>query len=542
MRVLSAGQSPVKFRIPEIHIYTPEAELHIPEIHLHTPEIEMPSPSKSVISLLSGSSGAVSMPTGTTYVLPNPEPAPQIVEVAGRAPNRIVEILELGYEEFEHSHPLPAYVRQAVRMTLQCRTSALGGHVERCPDGHIERVWYNCCGHRFCPRCAYRKQQKWVEQQRQKLLPVLHFHATFTIPHEFNELWLNNPKTMANLLFRKSAQAVQELLGDPQRVGVEVGITSALHTWNDQLLLHPHVHCLVTGGGLTPEGEWRSSWEHEQQPFLIRVEPVMWRFRRLFCEALSEAVGQDELELPQGQRTQQVLNMIHKVNRTNWDVYISKPPQEGGPTAEEVLDYLKKAVAGGPLTDVRIEKITTLKERVRDIIEGQEKQLSYLRHDVLMPNRRFQDVREKEVTFRWGKYDPETGRRERDNLMTLTIEECIRRLLLHVPPPDSQRIRHYGLYASAKQEHHAQCRELLACISALNCGVQESRQTETTDLSVSEEGRIPFDEYLEQRRHCPVCGKKLTLSRVIPASVTGKIAPRQQAILRSLSQAHRRGG
>ncbi len=173
------------------------------------------------------------MPGGIPRVLPNPETVPPLFEVAGRVSKRNVEILELGYEEFERSHPLPDSVRQAVRMALQCRTSALGGHVERCPDGHIERVWYNGCGHRFCPRCAYRKQQKWCERQRQKLLPVLHFHATFTIPHEFNELWLKNPKSVANMLFRTSAQALRELLGDPQRVGVEVGLTSALHTWNE---------------------------------------------------------------------------------------------------------------------------------------------------------------------------------------------------------------------------------------------------------------------------------------------------------------------
>ncbi len=542
MKVCSAGQSPVTLQTSEIHISTPDVTLQRPEIPMQTLERAILCPSKSDISLLSGGNGVGFMPSGTPYVLLNPEPLPQNVEVARRAPNRIVELLDLGYEEFERGHPLPDYVRQAVRMVRQCRTSALGGHVERCPDGHIERVWYNCCGHRFCPRCAYRKQQKWIEQQRQKLLPVLHFHATFTIPHEFNALWLKNPAMMANLLFRTSAQAVQELLGDPQRVGVDVGITSALHTWNDQLLLHPHVHCLVTGGGLTPEGEWRSSWKPEHQPFLIRVEPLMWRFRRLFCEALSEAVAQGDVALPDGQRPQQVLNLIHKVNRLKWDVYISKPPQEGGPTAEEVLDYLKNAVAGGPLTDVRIETISPLKDAMRDIIAGQETQLAYIRHDVLMPDSRVQGLSEQEVTFRWGTYDPETGRRDRNKLMSLSIEECLRRLLLHVPPPNSQTIRHYGLYANAKQAQYAQCCAVLSALSAVARGVPEPQQAETTEVSTSKAGRIPCDEYLEQRTRCPVCGKMLHISGIIPSSVTGKIAPRQYAILRRLSQARRRGG
>ncbi len=195
------------------------------------------------------------------------------------------------------------------------------------------------------------------------------------------------------------------------------------------------MHCIVTGGGLTPEGEWTSSWEQGQPPFLIRVEPLMQRFRRLLCEALSAAVEQDELELPHDQRKQQVLNMIRKVNRKDWEVYSSKPPQEGGPRAEEVLDYLKNAVAGGPLTEVRIEKIHTLKEGVGDIIQGQEKQLGYIRHDTPVADSRFQDVSAQEVSVWWGRYNPQTGRRERDNLLRMSIEECLRRLLLHVPPP-----------------------------------------------------------------------------------------------------------
>jgi hypothetical protein len=282
---------------------------------------------------------------------------PLKVEVVERKPNRIVEILEVGYEEYTRSRCLPPHVREAAQMILRCRTSALGGHVEACPDGHIERIHYNSCGHRFCPRCGYRKRQQWMAQQREKLLPVRHFHVTFTIPRAFNDLWWLNFRKMAEYLFHSAAQATQELLADAQRVGVQVGIVAALHTWDDRLRRHPHLHCLVSGGGLTPEDVWKDSWKLGDTPFLVSANALMQRFRKLLCTKLKHAVKQDNLRLPKGWGTQQMLNLINKVNRTDWQVYIAKPPEDGGPTTEEILEYQAKAVAGGPLSDVRIKGI-----------------------------------------------------------------------------------------------------------------------------------------------------------------------------------------
>jgi hypothetical protein len=228
-----------------------------------------------------------------------PEAVPDVAEVVEPAPNRIVDILKLGYAEFERTHPLQEHVRQAVRMTLQCRTSALGGHVERCPNGHVARVWYNSCGHRFCPRCAYRKQQTWLGKHRKKLLPVRHFHLTFTIPHEFNALWWANFKQLAELLFHTAAKALQELMRDPERAGVQVGIVAALHTRDDRLLRHPHLHCLVTGGGLSAEDRWKDSYKPGAKPFLVSVNALMQRFRRLFCRRLEAKLTKAQLKLPE---------------------------------------------------------------------------------------------------------------------------------------------------------------------------------------------------------------------------------------------------
>jgi predicted nucleic acid-binding Zn ribbon protein len=484
---------------------------------------------------------ALTRPASTLVYRLRREAMPAQVEVVARTPNRIVEILQLGYEAFKRSRPLPPHVREAAQMILRCRTSALGGHVEECPDGHIARIHYNSCGHRFCPRCGYRKRQHWIAQQREKLLPVRHFHVTFTIPREFNDLWWRNVKQMATDLFHAAAQALQELLADPERVGVQVGIVASLHTWDDRLRRHPHLHCLVTGGGLTPDEAWKDSWQSREQPFLVHVFPLMQRFRKLFCRTLERKIKKERLNLPEGCSPQQMLNTINKVNRSAWQVYIAKPPEDGGPTTEEILEYQAKAVAGGPLSDVRIEGI---ERTVRDWQEGiqafQEPQLRYV-SEAPLSGRRVQEVSHQEVSFRWGTYDKETGRRVRDQTETLPIEEFLRRLFWHVPPPDLHTIRQYGLYTSAKKAQYEKCRAILPKT------VTADIERVTTAFAAKKDdgdGHIPLEEYMEQRTHCPVCGKPLEITRVIPSSVTGKISPRDKAFARKLSgtQRRRRGG
>ena len=477
-------------------------------------------------------------PGAHVYRLTRDIPPPKI-EVVEQKPNRIVEILQFGYEEYRRRHTLTPHVRQAARMILRCRTSALGGHVDACPDGHIARIHYNSCGHRFCPRCGYRKRQHWIAQQREKLLPVRHFHVTFTIPHAFNALWWLNVKKMAECLFHSAAQATQELLADAERVGVQVGIVASLHTWDDRLLRHPHLHCLVTGGGLTPEDAWKDSYKPGDKPFLVHVGPLMQRFRKLFCRKVERKIKQGALRLPKGCRRQQMLNLIHKVNRSAWQVYIAKPPEDGGPTTEEILEYQAKAVAGGPLSDVRIEGIARKVNAWQEGIQAfQEPQLRYV-SEVPLPGSRVQEVSPHEVSFRWGPYDEKTGRRGREQTETLPLETFLRRLLWHVPPPNLQTVRHYGLYTSAKQVEYETCRTILP-----KSPVPDVARSGTSGPTQKDEGRVPLDEYMEQRKHCPVCGKTLEITRILPSSVTGKLSPRDKALARKLSRARmrRRGG
>src|SRR5256886_12042340 len=159
-----------------------------------------------------------------------------------------------GYPESERTHALPAHVRRAARAIMQCRTAALGGHVQACPDGHIARVWYNACRHRSCPQCASLQTERWLTLQQARLLACDHYHVIFTLPHDLNPLWLANVSVMTTLLFQAVHDTLRTLLADPKYLGAQPGIIAALHTWSQTLVLHPHVHCLVTGGGRTSDG------------------------------------------------------------------------------------------------------------------------------------------------------------------------------------------------------------------------------------------------------------------------------------------------
>ena len=470
--------------------------------------VQQPSPSTPTFPEALAGDEFVERPPGAIIYQLRQIPRPAEIEVVSQQSTQLLQILESGYDAFEQTHALPDYVRRAVRMTRYCRTSALGGHIECCPEGHFGRICYNSCGHRFCPRCAYRKQQQWMRQQQAKLLPVPHFHVTFTIPHAFNALWLANPKPMATLLFRAAAQATRDLLTDPQRLGGLPGMIAALHTWDDQLLLHPHLHCLVTGGGLSPDGEWRVS----RPNFLVHVRPLMQRFRHLFCRAVERELRKHTLILPDDERFQTMLNTIHRVNRTDWEVFIAKPPNEGGPSPEEVLQYQAKAVAGGPVSDARLES-----------------QLRYIT-EVAGADFRLHDSTVFEVTIRYGAYNSQTQRRERNHCLTLPIDEFLHRLLLHVPPPSTQTVRSYGLYASAKTDALEQSRGLLPSAPPLP---PRPSDTTTTPESTNE---LSLVDYAEQRAQCPICGKTLVMTRRLPSSITGKLPQR------SLNDACGRGG
>jgi Putative transposase/Transposase zinc-binding domain len=246
----------------------------------------------------------------------------------------IQQMLQEGYAACEQSHPLPGYVRKAAWALLVCRTAVLGGHIQACPEGHVERVWYHSCRHRLCPQCAWLQVERWLVKQKTRLLPCDHDHVIFTIPSELQDLWLVNVAAMTQLLFASVHDTLLELLGDPHYLGARPGILATLHTWTQTLRLHPHLHALVTGGGLTRTGQWVAV----HNGFLLPSRVVMALFRGKLLAAVRRAVRQGQVQLPAGRRPQRWENQLNKLGRAKWNVHI----RERYPHGVGVLTYLAR--------------------------------------------------------------------------------------------------------------------------------------------------------------------------------------------------------
>jgi hypothetical protein len=326
----------------------------------------------------------------------------------------VQQILQCGYGAFERDHSLPTYVRKAAWALMVCRTAALGGHVQSCPEGHFQRIWYNSCRHRACPQCAWLQIERWLAQQKARLLACDHDHVIFTMPDELRGLWLGNVRAMTTLLFATVRETLCELLRDVKYLGAQPGIIAALHTWSQTLVLHPHLHCLVTGGGLSDTGEWRAV----RNGFLLPVRVVMAVFRGKLLEALDTAVRGGQLTLPAGMTLRHWETLRNRLGRQKWNVHI----RERYPYGDGVLTYLARYIRGGPLS-----------------------------------NHRLVSWAPGEVTFRY-RLNGEHADRSRPGQMTLSMAEFIRRYLLHVPEPGTKVVRCYGLYGPTKRAALAICR------------------------------------------------------------------------------------
>src|SRR6266446_7991697 len=258
-------------------------------------------------------------------------------------------IFQDAFPAYEQTHLLPMHVRRAARAIMQCRTAALGGHVQACPDGHMARIWYNSCRHRACPQCAYLQTERWLALQQARLLACDHYHVIFTLPHDLNSLWLANVPVMTTLLFQAVRDTLCSLLADPKYLGAQPGIMAALHTWSQTLLLHPHLHCLVTGGGLTPEGQWVAV----RNGFLLPARVVMAVFRGKMLGAIRRAFTREELGLPETMRPQPLLNLLNRLGHpkhTRWNVRIMERYRHGA----GVVTYLARYLRGGPIKNARL--------------------------------------------------------------------------------------------------------------------------------------------------------------------------------------------
>ena len=337
-----------------------------------------------------------------------------IVEVAG--------VFRRHGKRYREQHTLPLQQLKLMRAIETCRTAELGGHVERCSHCPHQRIAYNSCRNRHCPKCQNRERGRWLERRKAELLPVEYFHVVFTMPEQLNALALQNKTVLYRILFQASAQTLLTIAADPRHLGARLGFFSILHTWGQNLLLHPHVHCVVTGGGLSADG---SAWISCRPGFLLSVHVLSRLFRRLFLEALDKAFQDGQLSfhgklelLDEPRQFQQLLNTLRAME---WVVY-AKPPF-GGPG--QVLDYLGRYT-----------------------------------HRVAISNNRLLSEDQEQVRFRYKNYRAHQSQQKRT--MTLAADEFIRRFLLHTIPPGFQRIRHYGLLASrTKRTTLNHCRSLL---------------------------------------------------------------------------------
>ena len=373
-------------------------------------------------------------------------------------------IFQEAFPAYEQTHPLPAHVRRAARAIMQCRTAALGGHVQACPDGHMSRIWYNSCRHRSCPQCAYLQTERWLARQRARLLACDHYHVIFTLPHELNPLWLAHVPLMTTLLFRTVRETLCTLLADSHYLGAQPGIMAALHTWSQTLVLHPHMHCLVTGGGLTASGDWKAV----RNGFLLPARVVMAVFRGKMLAAIRHALACGALTLPESMGPQQLLHLLNRLGhprKTKWNVRIMERYAHGA----GVVTYLARYLRGGPIKNGRLVAYDGAR-----------------------------------VTFTCRtRHEEADGARPRRQQMTLPVADFLQRWLLHVPVPQTRVVRCYGLY------HPTHAAALTSCRTAFGQPPMEAPPALDWQTVCAQRG----DAHPER---CPTCGQRLVCTGVIP--------------------------
>jgi Putative transposase/Transposase zinc-binding domain len=332
----------------------------------------------------------------------------------------VADIVRRYGDRYRLEHPVSLAQRRVMRAIEECRTAALGGHVEQCDRCQHVRVWYNSCRNRHCPKCQSLARAQWIEQREAEVLECPYFHVVFTIPEAIASIAVLNKALIYGILFRTAAQTLRTIAADPKHLGAELGFFLVLHTWGQQLQHHPHVHCVVTGGGLSRDG---TRWIACRPGFFLPVRVLSRLFRRLFLQSLQQAFDAGRLHLtctlesladPATFRA-----YLAPARAVEWVVYAKRP--FAGP--RQVLDYVGRYT-----------------------------------HRVAIANNRLIDLTDDQVRFRWKDY----RRESRIKTMTLAATEFLRRFLLHVLPSGFQRIRYYGLLGNRhRTEKLATCRALL---------------------------------------------------------------------------------
>jgi hypothetical protein len=355
----------------------------------------------------------------------------------------------------------------------RCRTAALGGHVERCEDCAHTRIAYNSCRNRHCPKCQWRTAQAWLERREAELLPVPYFHVVFTLPAAIGTIAYQNKAAVYALLFTAAAEALATIAADPKHLGASIGVTAVLHTWGQNLDHHPHVHCVVPGGGISLDG---ARWVRCRPNFFLPVRVLSRLFRRHFLNGLAALHAAGELQfftdLASLSETAAFRTYLAPLRKTEWVVYAKAP--FAGPA--QVLAYLARYT-----------------------------------HRVAIGNSRLLELGDDHVSFRWKDYR-ENGR-HKTKVMRLTANEFIRRFLLHVLPDGFHRIRHYGLFANGHRTRKVElCRQLLGVPSLVaDIGNEDSVNA-----------AAPIDPH-----PCPCCGGRMIIIETFEGPLSRPYHPRR---------------
>jgi hypothetical protein len=351
----------------------------------------------------------------------------------------------------------------------RCRTAALGGHVARCEECDHTHIAYNSCRNRHCPKCQGAAAQEWLTDREAELLPVPYYHVVFTLPAPIADIAYQNKAAIYAILFKAAAETLITIASDPKHLGARIGLTAVLHTWGSALTHHPHVHCIVPGGGLSPDSE---RWISCRPGFFLPVRVLSRLFRRLSLERLAAAHDAGRLHFfgdhaPLAER-RAFAAYLAPLRKIEWVVYAKRP--FAGPQA--VLAYLSRYT-----------------------------------HRVAIANSRLIACDDNGVTFRWKDYRAKEP--ERQKVMTLASDEFIRRFLIHVLPGGFHRIRHYGLFANGgRADNLARARELL--------GVPPT-QSEPSDTDPDEPSILSF--------LCPSCGGRMIIIETFERGSTPRTRP-----------------
>lgn len=386
----------------------------------------------------------------------------------------VADVVRRYGDDYRRAYPPSAAQDKVLRHIAACRTGVLGGHVDQCIQCGLVRISYNSCRDRHCPKCQGPQRAEWLEQRLQRLLPVPYFHVVFTLPAEINPLALRNKRVIYRLLFQAASKTLLQLADDPKHLGAQIGVTAVLHTWGQNLMLHPHLHCVVTGGGLSADG---SQWVPGHQSYFLPVKVLGKLFRGKFLDALHRAWTKGGLALDGS-----TAELAHPRNwkalkdrlyRKDWVVYAKRP--FGGP--QQVFGYLGRYT-----------------------------------HRVAISNHRIVDLADGKVTFTLKDYKRGGAKKT----MTLDAVEFLRRFLLHVLPKGFVRIRHYGLYASRNVKT-----KLVAARQLL-----QPERSDTAPSTDPDDG-TPLEHWWERFRKltgvdvmiCPSCGGRLFVKQILTTPI-----------------------